>query len=489
MSESEGPVTKSERPAIQLRVSDLEGLAPDPGRPYFVSVQGIPGLAVRVMPTGAMTWCLRYRHLGKQKVLKLGKWPTMTPDGAKKASMAAWAKINGGTDPQEEKRDKARAAAQAITVKELADRFIRQHVGAIVTEEDGDYTVEVIRDGKGQPVGNKPSTAREHVRILRKEILPVLGRVPVKEVTMEQVDSILFRIREKRPTLSNRVRAVLSKMFARAEVWGIRDPGTNPARGQDRAPERKKERHLSDKELVILGETLRAIEAAGAPGAKRGPEDPAPEMASALAAVRLILLTGMRKSELIGDDYKEIPAMPWTEVDLEAEVIRIDPGRHKTGRDHGIRQVHLCAAARALLFGLPHVLGNPYVIPGERRGKALVGLQGIWNRIRKAATTRGVKAWEDAGRKGNKPNLTDVTIHDLRRSFSSMAARMGYPELFESALLGHAAGTVTQGYARLGSDPLQEAVEAIGGRIAGLLEGSIDLEKEAAEKKATAGAS
>jgi hypothetical protein len=59
---------------------------------------------------------------------------------------------------------------------------------------------------------------------------------------------------------------------------------------------------------------------------------------------------------------------------------------------------------------------------------------------------------------------------------------MGYPELWISALLGHAAGTVTQGYARVAGDPLREAVEAIGGRIAGLLDGSIDPEKEAKER-------
>lgn len=503
MGESEGSATKSERPAIQLRVSDLESLVPDPEKPYYVSVQGHPGLSVRVMPTGAKTWYLRYRHEGKQKVHKLGKWPSMTPDGARKASQVAWGKLHGGTDPQEEKREKIRAAAQAITVKELAERFIKDHVGADVTEVEGRLVVEVILDARGQPVGNKPSTAREHVRLLRKEILPALGRLHVKEVTTGHVADLLFQVRRARPTLSNRVRAVLSKMFAKAEVWGIRDLGTNPARGHDRAPEHKKDRHLNDRELVALGETLKAIEAVSTPSAPRNTDNPAPESVSALAAVRLALLTGMRKAELIGDDYKGIPALPWSEVDLEAGMIHIGPDRHKTGRVAGIRPVHLCAAARALLDGLPHVLGNPYVLPGERKGKALVGLQATWERIRETTSAKIAdpkrvdtwKAWllltpeEQRKKPMTAPGIMDVTIHDLRRSFASMAARMGYPEFFIAALLGHAAGTVTQGYARLGSDPLHEAAEAIGGRIAGLLDGSIDLEKEALEKKATAGAS
>jgi integrase len=77
----------------------------------------------------------------------------------------------------------------------------------------------------------------------------------------------------------------------------------------------------------------------------------------------------------------------------------------------------------------------------------------------------------------------DVTIHDLRRTFASVAARLSYPELFISALLGHAAGTVTQGYARVGQDPLREAAEVIGGRITELLNGDIPKSREDSKSK------
>jgi len=81
-----------------------------------------------------------------------------------------------------------------------------------------------------------------------------------------------------------------------------------------------------------------------------------------------------------------------------------------------------------------------------------------------------------------------VTIHDLRRSFASLAARMGYPELIVVALLGHAAGSVTAGYARLGADPLRDGVEAIGARMSSLLDGVVDPEAEAKTNKEEAGA-
>jgi hypothetical protein len=60
---------------------------------------------------------------------------------------------------------------------------------------------------------------------------------------------------------------------------------------------------------------------------------------------------------------------------------------------------------------------------------------------------------------------------------------MGYPELIVAALLGHAAGTVTAGYARLGADPLRDVVEAIGTRMAALLDGTVDLDAEAKAMK------
>jgi integrase len=75
-----------------------------------------------------------------------------------------------------------------------------------------------------------------------------------------------------------------------------------------------------------------------------------------------------------------------------------------------------------------------------------------------------------------------VHFHDLRRTFASVATRMGYPELWIAALLGHAAGSVTAGYARadVNDDPLRNGLEAVGKRITGLLNGTISLSTELA---------
>jgi integrase len=262
-------------------------------------------------------------------------------------------------------------------------------------------------------------------------------------------------------------------MFDCAELWELRNTGSNPVPAQKRATEHKRERNLSDLEIIALGKALRNAEKLAKDGSA---PDPKP-----IAAVRLALLTGMRKGEILGLRRE------W--LDLEEGTATIPAEDHKTGRKTGkVRIVRLCAAAREILRALPQAVNNPFVIYGHVHGQALVNLQDPWDGFRESAALDFKKTWLEA----NKKKWEDLTqaqqemieekqvhFHDLRRSFASVAARMGYPELWIGGLLGHSAGTVTAGYARVNQDPLREAVEAIGGRIAGLMDGSINPEQEA----------
>lgn len=369
--------------------------------------------------------------------------------------------VRKGEDPKaavEAKKAAALARRQRFTVNQLADRFIKDHIRAEVTPEGGRLVVTKIGS---EGSGNRLATAKEHVRLIEKFIRPTLGPLPVEDVGTSEIAGMLRKIQDETPIQANRVRSVLSKMFAKAELWGLRPSGSNPARVQDREPESKRERNLTDKEILALGAALRKVESPEE-------EDQAPPSPFPLAAIRLALLTGMRRGELL--------ALKWEWIDLEAREVRIPAAAHKTGaKTRKDRLVLLCEAACSILKALPRKLGNPYVIAG--RGKAaLVCLQTPWETVRAAAKLDD----EDPEKQ--------VHFHDLRRTFASVATRMGYPELWIGALLGHSAGTVTAGYARasMKDDPLRNALEAIGGRIAGLLDGSIDLAKEAREAKKAA---
>jgi integrase len=389
---------------------------------------------------------------------------------ARKAAGKAKEQIREGENPA----DNRRAERTAATVAQLVERFATEHLDMDLE------TRERIHPGAPH-AAVRLSTAMEYARILNRYILPALGTRRVKDITPGDVADLLFKLRKDTPIMANRVRAVLSKLFTKAELWSLRPPGSNPTKGQDRAPERKKDRFLSEQELVALGRAWKAMEPMKEESQRDAIKDPAVEDLHALAAVRLLLLTGMRKSELIGDLSRDIPALKWSDVDLKARVIRLE--QHKTAKRTGTRLVPLCAPACAILESLPEVLGNPHVIPGGIKGQPLVNLQCTWERSRAAVTKIQDKAKTP---KKQRVDIEDVTLHDLRRTFASVGASLGYPELFLAALLGHSAGTVTQGYARVGVDPLRDVVEAIGGRIHGLLSGTIDLEKEAGEAKATA---
>ena len=117
------------------------------------------------------------------------------------------------------------------------------------------------------------------------------------------------------------------------------------------------------------------------------------------------------------------------------------------------KTIHLSAPARAVLDGLPRVSGNPHVIVGGKTGAHLVNLEKPWRRFRKAA------------------DLDDVHLHDLRHSFASVGAGTGIGLPMIGKLLGHSQPQTTARYAHLDHDPVTEANEAVGRRIAAAMMG------------------
>jgi integrase len=183
------------------------------------------------------------------------------------------------------------------------------------------------------------------------------------------------------PYQANRTLGVLSKMMNLAETWGIRDKHTNPCEDVERYLERKRERFLSPAELQRLGQALTAAETNGT------------ETKYAIAAFRILLLTGCRLSE--------IQTLEWRHVDLLQKELRLPDSKT------GAKTVHLGDAAVALLEALPRVKDNPCVIVGKRENTHLTDLQHPWRRVRKAAA------------------LDDVRIHDLRHTFASGGLLVG----------------------------------------------------------------
>ena len=210
---------------------------------------------------------------------------------------------------------------------------------------------------------------------------------------------------------------MVRKMFNLAEAWGLRKDGGNPCRFVQKFKEKKRERFLTDEEFHRLGQVLNEIEADGS------------ETLAAVTAVRLLMLTGCRLSE--------IQTLRWEDVNLEAAEIRLRDGKT------GARMVPLSGAAVSVLSALPRPNDNPWVIVGKKPGAHLTDLQHPWRRIRARA------------------DLDDVRIHDLRHSFASHALALGESLPMIGKLLGHTQVQTTARYAHLAN----ESVKASGSRV------------------------
>ena len=404
----------------------IEGL-PSDEKSYTVWDQEIMGFGVRIMPSGQKSFVLKFTINRQQRWVTLGRFGDLTLEEGRKLALSRRGDVAKGIDPTIE----VRAQKTAPTVKELIDRFIEEHV------------VPKTRE----------TTARGYTRFLRNVIQPRLGKMLAKEVSSAEISKFHHDLRET-PRQANQAVAILRKMFNLAEVWKYRPLSTNPCVHIQKNPEQKRERYLSDIELQALGEALVEAE-------ETGSVPPA-----ALAAIRLLILTGARHNEIL--------KLRWNQVDRDKNCLVFKPDDHKTGRKSGTKTIPLNQPALDVLASIPKAIGNTYVIQGLSPGSHFVGLQKVWERIRKRITVREIeKVKGKKKRKEDMVNIEDVRIHDLRHTFASVGISSGFSLPTIGSLLGHSQPSVTQRYAHLADDPRSKASEEIAARISGELFGRV----------------
>lgn len=399
-------------------------------RPYMKSDVGdkaVAGLKLQVNPRRAngtvrLSWYLKRQINKKEVTIWLADWSSAC--GVEEARILANIEITklqaGGTSQAEQRR----IDAKAEKMKDLAKRWVAEHFPTL-----------------------EKSTSKEYQRYLDKHILPVLGEIKVKDVSKLVLADFLAPIREKAPVLANRIKAALSSMFRYADIWEMVPDGANPAKKQAQADEKSRKRFLSVEELREVGRTLRS-------------PDVTPKIR---LVIYLYLLTGMRKSELIGDRRYEIDALCWQDVDLAEGVA------YPWAKGGEKRPVLLSPEVINLLNTWPKTEENPYVIPGKRKKSHLVNISDSWEEIRKITTTRSKTEAEEKNAK-RYVSILDVSVHDFRRTFSTHLSSLGYPTNFSTILLGHGEKTVTEIYARVDAEALRKALNHISKYIYDLLE-------------------
>jgi integrase len=195
----------------------------------------------------------------------------------------------------------------------------------------------------------------------------------------------------------------------------------------DRAPVR--ERFLNREEAGRLIDALNTLESGSA-------INPA-----FCDAIRLLLLTGARKTEILG--------LRWSEVDVARKVLRLPQERTKAGGKNGERRISLSPPALEILDRWRPSDGKPegFVFPAIKGDGHIIG-------VRRAFAKACMQA-----------ELTDVRIQDLRHSFASFAIADGASLFLVGKLLGHASARTTERYAHLSGDPLLDAAAAIGNTL------------------------
>ena len=406
----------------------VDGLKPT-GADFYVFDSETVGFGVRVRSTGGMSYIVQCKggsgRGAPTRRVTLGGVGKMTPEQARKAAEKVLGSVAHGNDPAADKASERRA----LPLAEVMAAYLKSHVEA----------------------KRKASTAAWVKDTLQRIVTPAFGTIKPDRLTRQEV-ARLHSSMSDRPVQANRTLAIIGGLYSWAGKNGYVAEGYNPARGVEKFPERSRERFLSSDELGRLGDALRLAETDGLPwavdesqpNAKHAPKaehrhtklDP-----YAVAAIRLLILTGAR--------LREILHAKWEYVDFERGVIFLPDS--KTGR----KPVYLSAAALSILASLPRLEGNPSVIPGEKAGQPRVDLKKPWGAVTKAAGLGGVR------------------IHDLRHSFASVGAgaSLGLPII--GKLLGHSQPSTTARYAHLDADPMRRAVDTIGATISAAMAGRV----------------
>lgn len=405
----------------------------------------LKGFFLRAYRSGRKVYGVKCRVSGRQRIYTIGVHGSpWTPDSARndpeKGAKEALRRAQAGEDPNAPKR----AAREALTVAELIDRYVGEEPGG----------------GRATKPAKRASTWMNDASNLNRHIRPLLGRKIANHVTKADALRVMRDITEGKTakdektgphgrarvrggdSAARRTKLTAAAMFA----WGVEHGlvTANPFKGIKLAMAPVRERFLSKAEAAALLDAIAELRA------EKGLSD------VFAGALRLLLLTGARKTEILG--------LRWSEVNIGRKQLTLPPERTKAGGSTGERRIILSPPALAILAESGAAVDElrqeakvarktyvepEFVFPAARGEGHAIGL-------RKAFSTVCERA-----------KLTGLRIHDLRHSFASFAVADGASLFLIGKLLGHANARTTERYAHLSGDPLQDAAAMVGRRILG----------------------
>ncbi len=300
--------------------------------------------------------------------------------------------------------------APQLSVRTLAERFLREYVDVYL----------------------KPTTRARYREMLNRLILPRLGDRPFESICRSDAKALHGELSASRGTADYAV-CVLGSLYTRIiDDWELSEM-RHPCAGVKRFGSRRVERFLSPEER-------RRVEAVISRGLRLRPGNRGRIAPYSAWAIRLLMLTGLRKSEILG--------LEWSMVDWQHSCF------HLPETKRGQRTVLVSDEVIELLREIRTACSHPQtgLVLRGRNGTKLTCLNYTWNSIRQAA------------------GIPDVRIHDLRHSFASDALMAGVPLAIVGEMLGHRNPSTTQRYAHLADSVVREALVTATRRIVGTVE-------------------
>jgi integrase len=384
----------------------------------------LPGFGIRMKKSGSACFIIQYKIRGQTRRLKITGLNT-APEQARRKAKLLLAQVEAGGDPSQDRHDE-RAAK---TVKQVCAEYM-------IAARAGSVTTKARRPKRASTIDNDAGRIERH-------ITPLIGNRIMSTLTLADCQRLYdqiavgktsgnFRTGKLRRvakvtgghSTARRTIGFLGGVWTWAKRRGL-VTGVSPVHGIESQRGEAGDRTLSLEELQRLGATLRLQQTV---------------QPMAVNAVRLLALSGLRKQEAI--------ALRWSEVDAATGCLRLTTTK-TTGRQ--LRPIG--TAALRVLAAIPHHESG-YVFP-NRAGN---GSADLVQRI---------------GKLFNAAGLPDVTAHDLRRTYATIAAET-YGDGTVGELLGHARiGVTAQHYIRRPDDVLVGAANKVSEQIAAMMDGKI----------------
>lgn len=317
----------------------------------------VPGFCLRVTPSGAKLYVVRYRDGGKARKMPIGRHGQLTVEQARQKARDVFAALAEGRDPMAPTGD-------GPTVIELRTKYEIEHSD--------------LHKKERSQVADKA--------LWVNHIIPELGAKTVRELTRADVLKLHISLKD-RPYVANRMLALISHALKMAEVWHWREDGTNPCRNIKRYKEDAREVVLNPEELARLLAELDNTERQHLKGL------------SVVPLVRLLLLTGCRQSE--------IRTARWEWVDFNRSVLSLPDSKG------GKKDVDLPPQAVTMLQAMRAVDKGDWIVPGHITNSHMVSPSRPWHAICKRAKLPPMRLHDLRHTYGTMATLSGLSLREV----------------------------------------------------------------------------